>query len=180
MDQPIALTPLLCLNCNTAIPAQPDERAWVCSQCGQGMALDQQKGLIPLQVFYSAGIVALTSGMPYWVVEGQVVLQRETYRSNSQSAREAEQFWRQPRRFFIPAYDAPLDVMLSQAVKLLVQQPALQAGPATRFEPVTLAVEDIQPAAEFVVMAVEAARKDMLKNVDFQVKLGLPALWILP
>jgi len=29
-------------------------------------------------------------------------------------------------------------------------------------------------------MAIEAARKDMLKNVDFQVKLGAPALWILP
>ena len=144
------------------------------------MALDQQRGLVPIPVYYSAGIPASADGKPYWVVDGQATLRRETYRSNSQSAREAEQFWSQPRRFFIPAYETPLDVLLSQAVKLLVQQPTLQAGAAARFEPVTLALEDIQPAAEFIVMAVEAARKDMLKNVDFQVKLGSPALWILP
>ncbi len=180
MDQPITLTPLLCLNCQAAIPAQIDERAWVCGQCGQGMALDQQRGLIPIQVYYSANVPVSEPGKPYWVTEGQVTLRRETYRSNSQSAREAEQFWGQPRRFFIPAYELPLDAMLSQAVKLLAQQPTLQAGPAARFEPVILAAEDIQPTAEFVVMAIEAARKDMLKNVDFQVKLGAPALWILP
>lgn len=41
-------------------------------------------------------------------------------------------------------------------------------------------MEDIQPVAEFVVMAIEAGRKDMLKNLRFTLKLSLPSLWILP
>lgn len=154
--------------------------AWVCAQCGQGMALDAQSGLKPMQVHYAEGIPANGRGKPYWVAEGQVTLERDVYRSSAKSAQEAAQFWSQARRFLIPAFSAPLEDMLALATRLLLQPPLLKPGPAVRFEPVTLSMEDIQPAAEFIVMAIEAGRKDMLKNIRFTLKLSLPALWILP
>lgn len=180
MDQTIQLVPLVCVQCSTPIPAELHEAAWVCAQCGQGMALDPAKGLLAVPVYYTSGIPAGGSGKPYWVADGQVTLRRETYRSNSGSAREAEQFWSAPRRFFVPAYASDTETLLRTGVSLLANPPALQTGPAMPFQAVTLSIEDIQPAAEFIVMAVEAGRKDALKKVSFSLKLSQPALWILP
>ena len=180
MDQPIALAPLVCLHCNTPIPANSEEMAWVCAQCGQGMALDPQKGLTPIQVHYAEGIPPNAPGKPFWVSEGRVTLERDVFRSSGKSAQEAVQFWSQPRRFVIPAYSTTLEDLLGQTVRCLLQPPVLKPGSHAKFEPVTLSMEDIQQVAEFVVMAMEAGRKDMLKNIRFTLKLTLPTLWILP
>lgn len=180
MDKPIELTPLVCLHCSTPIPAGSDEMAWVCAQCGQGMALDVQKGLTPVQVHYAEGIPPNGRGKPYWAAEGQVALQRQVYRSSGKSAQEAAQFWGGPRRFFIPAYSISQEELLSQTTRFMLQSPALKPGTSAQFEPVTLSMEDIQPVAEFIVLAIEAGRKDMLKDIHFTLKLSLPSLWILP
>ena len=180
MARPIELIPLVCLNCGTAIPASSNEMAWVCAECGQGMALDVQKGLTPMQVQYAGGIPPNSRGKPYWLADGQVNLQRDVYRSSGKSAQEAVQFWSSPRRFLIPAYSLPQEDLLAQTTRFLLQPPALKPGPQVQFEPVTLSMEDLQSVAEFIVMAIEAGRKDMLKNIRFTLNLSLPSLWILP
>lgn len=154
--------------------------AWVCAQCGQGVALDVQKGLTPVQVHYAQGIPPNGRGKPFWVAEGQVTLERDVYRSSGKSAQEAAQFWSQSHRFLIPAYTISQEDLLAQTTRLLLQPPELKPGSAAQFEPVTLSMEDIQPVAEFIVMAIEAGRKDVLKNLRFTLNLSLPTLWILP
>ena len=109
-----------------------------------------------------------------------MTLQREVYRSSGKSAQEAAQFWGGSRRFFIPAYSISQEELLAQTTRFMLQSPGLKPGPAVQFEPVTLSIEDIQPVAEFIVLAIEAGRKDMLKNIHFTLKLSLPSLWILP
>jgi hypothetical protein len=170
--------PLQCLRCQTPIPAGLDELAWVCENCQQGQRLDPQNGLEAVEVYYSAALAPEAVGKPYWVADGRVWLsRRETYGSDRQ---EAQAFWSQPRRFFVPAFAANLDSLLAQAGNLLLQPPALQAGRPARFEPVTLALEDVRSAVEFIVIAAEAARKDRLKTLEFKLDLGQPVLWILP
>jgi hypothetical protein len=178
MARPIELIPLVCIRCSTRLPAQPDEVAWVCPQCGQGQQLDLQKGLAALDVHYAAGVVSGQKGKPFWVVEGQVVLKRQTYSGNQDS--EAQKFWGIARRFFIPAFNLPLEQLLTLGRQHLLQPPALDAGTPVTFEPVTLAVEDVPALAEFIVMALEADRKDKLKELGIQLKLAAPALWVLP
>lgn len=178
MDQPVELIPLVCPKCSTPVPAELDEVAWVCAQCGQGLLLDEQKGLALLEVQFAAGIPAVAKGKPFWVADGQVAMQRKTYSGNQ--GNEAQAFWSQPRRFFIPAFAAPLDDRLNLAMSLIAKPPALQAGSPTRFEPAVMHIEDVSAAAEFVVMAIEAGRKDKLKELDFSLKLSTPVLWILP
>lgn len=180
MDKPVELIPLVCPQCSTPLPAESDEVAWVCSQCGRGWSLEEERGLAPLQVEYAAGIPANAVGKPYWMAEGQVSLQRLAYGSGQQQSQEAQEFWRLPRLFFIPAYTCSLEELLERGTRLLLQPPALQPGPPARFEPVTLAQEDLRATAEFIVMAIEAARKDKLKQVDFNLRLSSPALWVLP
>ena len=74
MTAPVTLIPLRCLRCETSVPAQPEEVAWRCSQCGQGLLLDESKGLVPLEIHYSADIPPNGVGKPFWVAEGQVTV----------------------------------------------------------------------------------------------------------
>lgn len=177
MGQPIELIPLVCLKCSLPVPAGPDEVAWVCSQCGQGMFLDDEKGLLPLEVCYSAAIPPNTPGKPYWFAQGKVSLQRQTYQGNQDG--EAQSFWSQPRSFFVPAYASSLEDLLAEGTRLLRQPPPLNPGSPAHFAPVILHVDDVQATADFIVMAIEADRQDKLKEVDFSLELSPPALWIL-
>ena len=76
--------------------------------------------------------------------------------------------------------DPPAGETQERLLGLVLQPPAIQSGPPVRFAPVTLAMEDIRPMAEFIVMAIEAGRADMVKDIQFDLKLSTPALWILP
>ena len=182
MVQPVELIPLACLKCDTSLPAQPDEVAWVCSRCGQGLLLDEtaERGLSLLEVAYAAGIDPAGKGKPFWVVAGRVDLQSSTFETFSNKAGEAQQLWSQPRSFFIPASDLPLQTLVELGPRLLLNPPALQPGPPVSFEPVTVAPDDLPALAEFIVLAIEAGRSDMLKQVNIQVALAAPALWVLP
>ena len=179
MSALIELIPLRCPQCQTPVPAQIDEIAWACQQCGQGLLLHDVDGLEPITIHYAEGIPTGQPGKPYWVAEGTVRLDRDAYGAFGKRTREAEEFWGQPRRFFIPAASLPLEEMLAAAVHLLKHTPSLNPGPAVPFAPVTLAVEDVKTLAEFVVMAVEAERKDKVEKVKFTLQLHAPELWVL-
>lgn len=184
MARPVTLVPLACFKCDAPIPAQPEEVAWVCARCGQGLALNDDpeatgKGTLPLVVQFANGIPPAGRGKPYWVADGTVQLQRQIY-GYGDKGKEAQSLWSQPRRFFIPAFDCSLETMLSLGQRMLLQPPALQPGPAAAFEPVTLHRRDIQPMADFIVLAIEAGRSDMLKEVRLNVRLSEAALWVLP
>jgi len=178
MDQPVELIPLTCPKCATPIPAQPEEIAWACSGCGEGLVLNLEKGVSLMRMHYQAGLDPNGTGRPFWVVEAQVAVSRQTYSGNQ--AAEAAQFWSQPRRFFIPAFACPLETVLTLGPQMLLQPPELKEGPRAPFAPVTVAIHDVQPMVEFIVVAVEAGRKDKLKQVQVEVKPSEPALWILP
>ncbi len=178
MGEQITLVPLQCVRCETAIPAGLDETAWVCRQCGQGMALDEEKGLLPLQVFYQAGIPANQPGRPYWLVEGTVQLNRQVYGGKNDS-QAASAFWAQPRRFLIPAYTCALEAIVSLGPRFLLNPLELQPGPAVSFAPVTLSRRDLPAMAEVIALAIEADRKDKLKQIGLKILLSEPVLWIL-
>ncbi len=178
MAQPVQLIQLVCIRCKTPVPAEPNEAAWVCAQCGQGMRLDEEKGLVELAVNFAASIPNGAKGKPFWVADGSVALQRDTYSGNQ--SREAGTFWAQPRRFYVPANALPLETLLELGTALLLKPSVMQPGSAAPFEPVVLPFEDVRATVEFIVMAVEAGRKDMLKNVQFSLQLSEPVLWILP
>jgi hypothetical protein len=178
--QPIALIPMQCVRCQNPLLAQPGEVVWVCPTCGQGQQLSDTHGLLPQVVRYAAGIPQNGKGKPVWVVEGQAALRRTSFDAFD-NRKDMEQFWAAPRRFFIPAYDLPLDQLTSTALGLLREPVSLQEAPGpAAFFPVTVHPEDIQPLAEYILLAVEADRRDRIKQLEFTLTLGQPELWILP
>jgi hypothetical protein len=181
VTESIALIPLLCPQCRTALPANPDEVAWRCASCGSGWQLDEaqaEHGLGPLTISFDARLNPNTAGRPFWVAEGRVVVQRETYSGNS--SRDAQQFWSVPRRFFVPAYACLLEALIHLGTEMLYEPPSLQPGDPAPFAAVTLPRADVSDMAEFIVAGVEAGRTDKLRRVDIQIQLATPELWVLP
>jgi hypothetical protein len=175
----IALIPMQCVRCQQPLMAQPDEVVWVCQNCGQGLVLSDEQGLLPQTIHYAANIPANAVGKPVWVASGQVTLQRETFGGND--TREMLEFWAQPRWFFIPAYTLPLDQLADAGVRLLRQPLVLQeVTNIAKFLPVTVHPEDVRPLAEYVILAIEAERRDQLRSLNFNLQLGAPDLWIFP
>jgi hypothetical protein len=144
------------------------------------MVLDEAHGLEALDIHYSADIPENSTGKPYWVADGQVTMERKTYSSKGKHREAAEQFWDKSQRFFVPAFQAPLESLLEAAKAMLLNPPRLSSGPGTPFEAITLNRDDLSAAAEFIVIAIEAERKDKIKRIDFELKLSKPVLWILP
>lgn len=179
MSANVELIPMFCPKCQNAIPANPGESAWVCGQCGQGLLLSDEKALLPFAFHFAEGIPAGKAGRPFWVADGRAVLQRSTY-GGDQSAQMRE-FWQTSRRFFIPAYELPLDQMIETGSSLLKSNPGLpKEGQPAAFLPVVVGREDLLALAEFIVMGNEAARSDKLKELKIELVLEDPQLWIMP
>lgn len=181
MTTPVELVALRCLRCSTPIPAAPDQVAWACAHCGQGLLLEEDHGLAYLEINFSPGIKPNTAGRPFWACTGHVFVEREAYSGGSDRiADEALDFWGQARQFFIPAYAAPLEELLAQALQMIQHPPDPRPGQPASFAPVVLSPADLTAAAEFIALAVEAARKDKLRRAQIKVVLESPSLWILP
>lgn len=177
MSEQPALLALRCLQCNTPVPAQPDEVAWVCATCQTGLLLDETNGLTKFAFHFADGIKG--TGRPVWVAQGKVALDR-TSRNLLGKDGDAERFWDAPRQFIIPAWSCGVDELVDLAIGWLQTPIGLKAGPAASFLPVTLRPEDARPVAEYVIVGIEALRKDQLRKVEFTLDLGEPELWVLP
>lgn len=183
MNMP-ALLPLQCLKCQSPIAAEVDEVAWVCATCGQAVLLDENQaaGLAPLEIRYHASIRSGQPGRPFWVAQATVVVNRQIFSQlfKGNETHQAQEFWQEARTFFVPAFACSLDELVSQGMKLLRQPVAMAQGQPTPFLPVKLSMGDVYPMAEFIIMGIEAERKDMVKSVQIQLNLAPPVLWILP
>ena len=157
-----------------------DEVAWVCEQCGTGLLLNEEDGLHRLEIKTASGIKSNVKGRPFWVVQGSVTLDRDTYGILGKQTSESLQFWSQPRLFFIPAYSCSIDELTRLGIQMVTKPVELKPGLAADFHPVTLHQDDIRAYAEFIVMGIEAQRKDMVKEVAFTLQLEQPVLWVLP
>lgn len=177
MKPRVELLPLLCINCETPVPAESDQVAWACSQCGQGLLLDLERGLQPLEIHYSSAVQPGQLGIPFWSVSVQVTMEREAEGGwLDRSEHHSERFWEGKRRFYIPANPVSLSDLVWRREVL---QRDLIEGPQVPFEPVRLSPADIPSVVEFLILGIEAERSDKVKSIDLSVDLDTPQLWIL-
>lgn len=183
---PIRLVPLLCAKCRAPVPARPDELAWVCEQCGQGLLLEpsptpgpDESATRALDIFFSNAINPGQKGRPFWVTRGQVTLtDRQTYKGDE--GRAAREYWATARLFYVAAWETSLDEIIALGVSLLARPQGLEPGSPVPFLPVVTSPADVRALAEFMVVSVEADRRDALKTIQYDLKLDPLQLWILP
>ncbi len=176
----VELVALKCVKCETMIQANEEEVAWTCPQCGQGNLL-APAGLLPLPVHWCVSRPGQTQlkWLPFWVFTADVnVTGRQTYGGNQQP----DKLWNQQCRFYIPAFTASLEQMEKLGADLTKAQPKLTAGLAAgSLADCTLPPDDAISAAEFVVITIEADRRDKLRELHFAINTqGDPELWLLP
>ena len=182
MTTSIELVLLKCLRCGTHVPAGEDEVAWVCAQCGQGLQLTPA-GLAPLAVNWAAARPGASGvrWLPFWVFAGAVSFRSREVYGVFGSGSQPDKLWSSPRRFYIPAFPAPLQQMQTLGADLTRKQVELKPGPpGGALANCTLFPDDARHAIEFVVLTIEAGRSDKLKTVEFTLDLNEPELWVLP
>jgi hypothetical protein len=180
MISPIELVPMYCIQCSARIPANPNEYAWRCSECGQGQRLAATDELVPCEIHFHADLEEGQPGFPYWVLRGQVEIHRTVAKPKADESEKAAEFWSRPHTFFVPAFECTLDEMIYRGGKLLMVPPGLESGSATSFHPVTLPMDDSLQLIDFLVAVIEADRSDALKRLQVTKNLSSPELWIIP
>ena len=176
MSTSVELVLLKCPQCSTPVPAEEDEVAWVCQTCGLGLRLTDT-GLAPLKVQWSARRVPRAEWLPFWVFSGAAEFSvRESFGGKAR----ADKFWEEPRRFYVPAFPASLSEIEALGGELTRTQLPLEPGaPAGALARCILLPEEAKRAAEFIVMTLEADRKDTVRNMIFTLYVGEPELWLL-
>jgi hypothetical protein len=175
MSTSVELVLLKCPQCSTPVPAAEDEVAWVCQTCGLGLRLTDD-GLVPLKVQWSARRGPRAEWLPFWVLSGRANF---SARESFGKARH-EPMWDVARRFYVPAFPASLAEIELLGSELTRAQTPLEPGPpAGALEHCTLLPEDARRAAEFIVLTIEAERKDKVRNMAFTLDVGEPELWLL-
>jgi hypothetical protein len=157
-----------------------------CANCRQGVLIDEN-GPAKIDVRYMAlGEVTAehTEWRLFWVFAGQVRLERrETQGGGRSGEQEARALWGEPRRLFVPAWELSMRAAQEYGSQLTAQQPALQpATPPEGFHlaPAVLTAADALAVADFIVLAIEARRKDWLKDLAFRLDVGAGQLWATP
>jgi len=177
MTEPAGLVALDCVRCQVPVPAEPDEIAWICQNCGQGLLLDETTGLKAITVQATAAQGQVQAWKPFWVSYGRVrISRRESFGRDA----PPDPRWGQPVRFVVPAYATSVEAAVALGVGFLERPPALQPGEARPLTGATILPGQVAPLARFVVLSIEAAREDKLEAIEFTVELEPPALWCLP
>jgi hypothetical protein len=159
------------------VPAEPDEVAWVCANCGQGLLLDEEAGLKAITVHSAAHPGGEATRRPYWVALGRVrFTRRESYGRDA----APNERWGRPVQFVLPAFAATVEQAVGAGVTLLERPPELVEGEAQLLRGAAVLPDEIEPLARFVVLSIEAARDDKLEAIEFIIDLGPPELWLLP
>jgi hypothetical protein len=176
MNTSVELVLLKCPQCSTPVPAEEDEVAWVCQTCRLGLELTEN-GLAPLAVQWSARRAAGAAWLPFWVLSGTANFSlRESYGGQAKQ----NPLWAAPRQFYVPAYPASLHELEVLGSELTKAQVPLEPGSAAgALQRCTLLREDAVRAAEFIVMTIEADRKDMVRSMRFALSVGSAELWLL-
>ena len=171
---------LRCPNCGQELTPGDDDLIVLCAPCGTAIEFTEE-GLRPIEIKYAASAAKSTEWRPWWVFTGQVsITRRETQGGNQRD--EALRFWSQVTRFYIPAWELSLQSVREAGLAQLQKQPQLQAMPrptGARLTPVVVSAIDARQLLDYLVLTVEAGRKDWLKDLQFTVEVGQPELWAL-
>jgi hypothetical protein len=179
------LLPLRCPQCSQKLEPQSNEVVVVaCGQCYTAVTL-HQSGVQPIEIHYAApSIERVDSWLPFWLFHGRVHLHRRESQGGSKGAdKDAAELWQRVQRLYTPAWNIPAPRARALGSQLVQAQPIFQAIPRpadARLTEATITPEDGLKLLDFVVLTIEAERKDWLRDLQFKIEAGPPALWAIP
>lgn len=177
---------LRCPNCSEPLHPDNDDVVIACSNCYTPVAIavnGPQKMTIRYAVIGNKPISG-KRWLPFWVFEGRVNIRRRGTQGGSRSGRkESEKLWGSPRRLYVPAWDLDLHNAQDIGSQLIQEQPDVQfmeQPENVQLKSTTVTPKDARKLLEFVILAIEARRRDWLKELEFDLEINDPELWSMP
>ena len=177
---------LRCPVCSVPLTPENDDVVVACTNCHNPIAIAVD-GPVKMNVRF-----ALPAGfredvdrwVPFWVYEGLVKIQKRDTQGGSRSAKkDAEALWGGPRRLYVPAWDLSIETAQRVGSRLIQQQPQYQIitkPEEVQLVPAVVTPSDARKVLDFIIVAIEARRKDWLKDLAFELDVGQPEMWALP
>ena len=174
---------LRCPRCNHALTPGNDDVIVQCANCRAAVAIGEGGlQLLPAQ-YVGPTQPRPETWLPFWVYRGQVTITSRRIQGGRSATDEAQAFWAQPRRIYIPAWACELAEARDLIADLLEKQPTLSAiapPEEAAFLPAAITTEDGRKLLELVIVTLEAQRKDWMESLKYDLRLDSEALWLLP
>ncbi|MCB8943580.1 MAG: hypothetical protein H6658_07480 [Ardenticatenaceae bacterium] len=175
---------LRCPQCQAPLAPEQWDVVVSCRGCYTAVAIDES-GLERMPVYYAAARTdKVEQWVPFWVFNGRVhITQRDTQGGGGSSQQDSEQFWGESRRLYVPAWDMPMPTAREIGQQFTQEQTLLQEIPQPNEAVLVSAAvtpQDALKLLEFIVLSMEAQRKDWLKNLQFHIAADGPQLWAIP
>ena len=180
------LIALRCPNCTHPLAVENDDVVVACQTCQNTVAISENG---PVKMAVQFAIPAGQHGAgnvwsPFWVFNGRVnIKRRETQGGGGSAEKDSRQLWGSPRSLYVPAWELNMHTAQKVGSYLIQQQPQLkeiERPSDLKLASATVTPGDARKLLEFIVLAIEARRKDMLKNLDFALEVGEPKMVALP
>ena len=84
---------------------------------------------------------------------------------------------------YVPAWEISMQVAQDIGSRFIQHQPVMkfvERPDDAYMAPAAVTPEDALRLLEFIVLAIEARRRDWLKALDFRIEAGEPELWAMP
>lgn len=177
---------LRCPNCGEPLNPANDDVVLACSNCHSPVAITVN-GPQEMTVRYAVPGNRAASGkrwFPFWIFEGRVhILRRETQGGSRSGRKESEKLWGDSRRLYVPAWDLDLHNAQEIGSQLIQEQPQIQFvnnPEEAQLVTATVTPKDARKLLEFVILAIEARRRDWLMDLEFDLEVNDPELWGMP
>lgn len=156
-----------------------------CAHCETAVSIDPDKGVQETSLSFAAPKSAgVSSWLPMWVFDAQVnITSRRTRSRDGRSEKASQAFWGVPRRLYVPAWTPNMQSARMLGTKLVENQPQFQATDkpsGAHLSEMVVAEEDALKLVEFIIMSIEAERKDWLTDLQFNIQRQATNLWAIP
>jgi hypothetical protein len=178
------LTLLRCPNCARRLAPENNNVVFMCTNCFTSVSVSDS-GIETADIRFALppkGDLRTQQWLPFWVYEGQVhILRRETQGRSDGKASDIQ--WARSLRMVVPAWEISMQVAQDIGSRFIQHQPVMkfvERPDDAYMAPAVVTPGDALRLLEFIVLAIEARRRDWLKDIDFRIEAGAPELWALP
>lgn len=179
------LVALKCPTCGQNLKPLSNEAVVVsCGNCKTAVSL-HQSGIKAIDVKYAPpSSDKVETWLPLWVYTGKVNIKRRESQGSSKGAdKDAAKLWGNAQRLYVPAWQEPVRQAREIGSRFVVRQlvfEAIEPTDAMVMQEATVSPEDGLKLLDFIVLSLEASRKDWLEDLKFEIQTMGHELWAIP